>query len=232
MKLLFLLLSLVFNPLSAQGLQEKLDARAAQSSKKTKNDPKMAEIRMKMKKANEDLANSGIMKKAVGVGVKVPDFRVGKNMLSSYYKKHPIVIKFYRGHWCPYCMIELQEYQRLLPEIKKRNGRIIGLVPDTKEYILKTKRKFNITFPIFSDKDNNVAKKFGLAFKVSDEIVDIYKGFDIKLKESQGNSNNELPMPGTYVVDTEGIIRYAFFDANYVKRADPQEVLKILSRLQ
>ncbi len=129
-------------------------------------------------------------------------------------------------------MIELKEYQRLLPEIKKRDARIIGLVPDTKENILKTKRKFNITFPIFRDKDNSVAKKFGMAFKVDDKVVEHYKGFGIDLKESQGNESNELPMPGTYIVDREGIIQYAFFDVDYVKRADPQEVLKVLSRLQ
>ena len=217
--------------LNAQAtLQERLDQKSKEFAKN--KDPKMIAVRADFKKANDELEKSGIMEKATSVGVKIPDFKVGGRNISELYKEKPLVIKFYRGHWCPYCMVELQEYERLMPEITKRNGHIIGLVPDTKKHISKTKRKFNLTFPIFQDKDNGIAKKLGLAFKLDKKVLKHYKAFGINLNDSQGNKNGELPLPGTYVVDTSGIIKFAFYDANYVKRADPQEVLKVLWKLK
>ena len=115
-------------------------------------------------------------------------------------------------------------------EIKKAGGEIIALVPDRKEMIEKTKRDHELKFPIYQDTNNQIAKKFGLAFKVDAKVVDIYKGFGINLDQSQGNEKRELPMPGTYVVDSKGLIVYAFFDVDYTKRADLAKVIAALKK--
>lgn len=185
-----------------------------------------------IKDATMKLKASGIEEKAVSLGMKIPNFKVDGKNISDIYKKGPTVVKFYRGGWCPYCMTELKEYQGLLKKFESASCQIVALAPDLKKEISKTKRKHGLTFDIYRDEDNKIAKKFGLAFKLDKRLLPIYKKYGIELEKSQGNKNNELPMPGTYVVDKEGTIKYAFFDADYTKRAPANEVLKECQKLK
>jgi len=75
-------------------------------------------------------------------------------------------------------------------------------------------------------------REWELLFQLDKATQGVYKKFGIDLEESQGNSNNELPMPGTYVIDTNGIIQYAFADPDYKKRAEPSKVLKVVQDLK
>lgn len=151
--------------------------------------------------------------------------------IASYYEKAPVILLFYRGGWCPYCMLELQAYQKILPEIQKQGATLIAIAPDTYKEIAKTKRKYNLDYLIISDKDNMLAKRMGIAFKVDEQTQEIYKGFGINLADSQGNNANELPMPGTYVINKQGKIEYAFIDPDYTKRAEPSDVLSVVKKL-
>lgn len=226
----FIVLSLFVIQLSlADSLQEKLDARKTGMSKS--RTPEMEKVFSDFAKANKSLANSGILEKAIKQGVKVPSFKINGKDISSFYKDSLLVLKFYRGHWCPYCMIELKEYETFKSKIEEKGAKIIALVPDTEEYIAKTKRKFSLSFPIYRDKNNQIAKKMGVAFTVKPTVVNHYKGFNIDLVKSQNNTNNELPLPGTYIIDKDGMIKYAFIDTDYTKRADPRDILKELSKL-
>ena len=203
-----------------QSLQKKLEQR--------KNSSKApVSVKSEFNRATEELRKSGIESEALGFGAKLPSFQIGEKSIDEIYKKSPVIIKFYRGHWCPYCIIELKEYESKIEEIK-RYGSLVVLVPDTKVEILKTKKKHELSFNIYQDKNNQIAKKLGLAFKVDPKVLELYKNFSIDLEKSQENTNGELPMPGTYVVDKNGKIVYAFFDADYTKRADPEKVIKAL----
>ena len=188
-----------------------------------------ANIKQEFSRATKELEDSGIEEKAKNIGVQVPAFKVGGKHVSEFYKNRPLIIKFYRGHWCPYCILELKEYESKLSEIKKY-GNIIGLVPDLKKEIKKTKRTHQLSFPIYRDENHKIGRSFGLAFKVDKKILVMYKGFNIDLKKSQGGSGDELPMPGTYVIDTNGKIVYAFVDADYTKRAPLEEVMNALKK--
>lgn len=218
-KLVIILSLFVISNVYSESLQEKLDLKKTQS--KASKD-----VREKIKRAIDDLKRSRIEEKSLQMGRVIPDFEIDGKPIKEYYKHNFLIIKFYRGHWCPYCMIELQEYEKFYPEFQKKGAKLIALVPDTYQQIGKTKKRFNLTFPIYRDKNNEIAKKFGLAFKLDQEILKIYKRFGINLSESQGNLNNELPMPGTYLVNKNGRIIYAFVDADYTKRLDPRVLLK------
>lgn len=86
----------------------------------------------------------------------------------------------------------------------------------------------NLEFEILSDLNNETAKKFGIAFSMEDELIEIYKGFGIDLETSQGNENYELPVPATFVVDQNGTILLAHVDVDYTTRMEPEEVLTVL----
>lgn len=183
--------------------------------------------KVEFQRATNELKASGIEEKALGKGLMAPDFMIDGKSIKTFYKDRPLIIKFYRGHWCPYCIKELKDYESRISEIEKV-GSLIVLVPDLKKQIKKTKRDHKLSFFIYRDKDNLIAKEFGLAFKVDEKVLELYKGYNIDLEKSQGNKAGELPMPGTFVVNKEGIITYAFIDADYRLRAPIEDVLNAL----
>lgn len=213
-----LFLAFIIFPALSAGLQDKLDARRSGSKA-----PK--EVRAIMERSTNELKESGIEKSAIKEKMSVPEFALGNKSIREILKNGKVVLKFYRGSWCPYCMIELKEYQSMYDKFKKSGCQLIAISPDTKLEIKKMKKNFGFTFPIYADQNNAIAKKFGLAFKLSDDLQSVYKKFGIDLEKSHGNNNQELPLPGTYVIDSNGKVIYAFFDVDYTKRAEPIEVL-------
>lgn len=201
-------------------LNDKLQSRRQKANQKRPD-----KVKKVMESQNMDLLKSGILDTAIKKGVSVPNFSLEGKKISDFYRNKNIILKFYRGGWCPYCMIELKEYQGLYNRIKKSGCDLIGIAPDTKKEILKTKKRHFLEFPIYSDQDNKIAKMFGIAFTLNNDLVSVYEKFGIDLKKSQGNSSNQLPLPGTYVVNRKGKIIYAFADIDYTKRAEPTEVL-------
>ena len=192
----------------------------------------LSEVKEKMQKGVYQLIENKLDEKACALkGTKLPDEvftnEIGMPIpLKNLYKISPLVINFYRGGWCPYCMLELQAYQEMMPEFKKAGIQFISFAPDQYREINKTRKKFNLTFPMYSDRNNELSKKLNLAFKVDKDTLDIYKGFGIDLQAYQNNKEYMLPMPGVYVIDTKGVIREIFVDPDYTKRAEPSQVLE------
>ena len=221
--LLAIISLLSISAFAESSLQERLDSRRDNANAK-----RSADVKKIMEDAQKELQKTGIEQSALGKDTKVPSFNVGGKDISEYYKSGMTIISFYRGSWCPYCMMQLKEYEKFYGEIQKKGGKLIALTPDTKKEIAKTKKKYSLSFPIFSDKENAIAKKFGLAFKLDEKLKALYTKFGIDIKKNQGNENYELPLPGTYVVNQKGEIVFAFAETDYTKRADPKELLNYL----
>ncbi|CAM1372920.1 Alkyl hydroperoxide reductase [Tenacibaculum xiamenense] len=184
-----------------------------------------------MARGTEALKNNSLSEKALKVGDLIPDFELpnalgNKISLKSLLSKGSVVISFYRGGWCPYCNIELRALQNLLPEFEKYNTSLIAISPETPDNSLNTVEKNNLSFEVLSDIDNKVAKQLGLVFQLPDDLREVYHSFNIDVPKHNGNEDYELPMPATYVVNSEGIIKYAFVPEDYTERANPEEILK------
>lgn len=118
----------------------------------------------------------------------------------------------------------MQAVNAKLKEIEGAGAQLVVLSPEIAEKAKETAEKNDAAFLILQDTDNNVAREYGLVFKLDDPIVPIYRDM-LKLNEFNGNDKMELPLTATYVVDKSGVIQYAFIDADYTKRAEPTEVV-------
>lgn len=182
-----------------------------------------------------DVKNSGILSKALNVGDVAPDF-VLKNQngedvsLSSKLSSGPVILTWYRGGWCPYCNITLNRLQSDLPEIKALNAELIALTPELPDSSLNTAEKNNLEFSVLSDLGNEVARSYGIVYKLMPEVATYYQnGFD--LHAFNGDESDELPLAATYVIDTNGEIIYAFLHEDYRMRAEPSEILEALKNI-
>ncbi len=180
--------------------------------------------------------NSGVIEKAKNVGDKAPDFVLNnatgeKVALADYLKKGPVVLTWYRGGWCPYCNITLHYLQEELPNIKAAGANLLALTPELPDKSLSTKEKNKLEFEVLSDVGNKVGKTFGVVYSLTPEVAASYqKGFD--LHGYNGDASDELPLAATYIIDQQGIIQYAFLDAEYRNRAEPSAILAALQALQ
>ena len=170
------------------------------------------------------------------VGDRAPDFELpnasGKRVkLSALLEHGPVVVTWYRGAWCPYCNIALRGFQKVLPEIKAEGASLVAVSPQTPDNSLTTVEKDGLGFEVLSDRGNKVAHTFGVAYKVPAVVVEQLKG-RLDLSKYNGDSSNELPLGATYVIDRQGVIRYAFVDGDYRKRAEPSAVVAALRGLK
>ncbi|UPK69931.1 peroxiredoxin-like family protein [Chitinophaga filiformis] len=172
---------------------------------------------------------------ALKVGDTAPDFELNNASnkqvkLSALLQQGPVILSWYRGGWCPYCNIQLRYLQSYLSHFKAAGAALVALSPELPDKSLSTTEKNNLAFEVLTDYNNEVARQFRIAFTLNEELIEIYDDFH-KLENYNGVSTNELPVPATYVVGTDGVIKYAFVDTDYRKRAEPAEILDVLKSL-
>ena len=173
----------------------------------------------------------------LAVGTKAPDAAVtgtdGKPVqLASLYKDGPVVLTFYRGGWCPICTRSLSAWGPRLAELKTAGGTFIALTPETPDLAAKTRDGTHADYIVFSDGAFVAAKAFKVHFTVDDDTKAKYQKFGLKVAESNVSGTWELPAPATFVIDREGVIRWQFADWDYKKRADPEEVIRVVRSLK
>lgn len=151
--------------------------------------------------------------------------------LASLYANGPVVVVFYRGGWCPYCHRALAAWRGKVGELAAAGGTLVAITPEKPEKMMATRSKNGVEFTVLSDVDHAAAKAFRVHFTVDDATRTKYEGYGIDLGESNASGTWELPAPGTFVIDREGVVRYAFADWDYTKRADPDEVIDAVKRV-
>ena len=118
--------------------------------------------------------------------------------------------------------------QLALTTIEELGASLIAVTPETPDNSLSTREKNDLAFEVLSDSGNAVARQFGIVYQIPEDLRPIYKGFGIDLPAANGDETFELPIPATYVIDTDRTIRMAFADADYTKRLDPEKIIECL----
>ena len=194
-----------------------------------------AEMMQNMTEATKALKASGIEKKARQAGQKAIDAEVmgwdgNKVKLSSLWQEGPVVLMWYRGGWCPYCNLQLCAMQKELENLQGAGAKLVVLTPELPEKAKETAEANDLTMVALHDANNQVARAYGLAFKLADSILPLYRD-RLKLADYNGNDSMELPLSATYIIDQSAMIRRAFLDADYIKRAEPAEIVKAVKDL-
>jgi peroxiredoxin len=189
-------------------------------------------------KTLESMVNSGIVEKALKENDLAPDFALPNAVdqlvtLSQLLEQGPVVLIFYRGGWCPFCNLELRAYQKLLPEFQALGATLVAVSPMLPDHSLTTAEKQQLTFPVLSDKGNQVARQFGLVIQMDEQTRKRRARLGgANLPEYNGDDSWEVPIPGTFLIDQSQTIRQAFVDADITHRLEPSVVLARLKELK
>lgn len=216
-------------------LQDKLDAFRAdfKAGKPPFNAP--PEIHPVMERATAELIASGQAARAIKAGDRAPHFSLkdqdGNDVSSAaLLVKGPLVVTFYRGVWCPYCNIELQAINEVLPQIRAYGANVVAISPQTPVNSRKSVRTNELGFPVLSDVNGQTGADFGLRFALPDYLVELYKSLKNDLPAFNNDPGWTLPMPARYVIGQDGIVLYSEVNPDYTRRPDPSDMFPVLEK--
>ena len=212
-------------------LKEELEAFKTKFA--TTNDPSVV---VAYEKGIAELRAAGLERNALKHGDLAPEFTLpdatGKPVrLAARLREGPVVLKFYRGGWCPYCNLELRAWQRALPELRALGAQLIAVSPETPDNSLSTQEKNALSFTVLTDEGSKVAGAYRLAFRLSPELQALYESRGRDLAQWNGGDWT-LPAPGTFVIGTDRRIALACVDADYRTRLEPAAAVDAVRRLQ
>lgn len=174
-----------------------------------------------------------LKEQALQVGDQIPEISLksieGNPVgLIDLFQSEFLILNFYRGGWCPYCNMELREYERLKMDFMELGVSIAAVSAETPELATQTIDKNSISYPILTDDDAKLMKAIGIVFKLDEASKREYVNFGMDFSEIHGNENYELPVPAVYVINRDMEIVFVHFEEDYMTRMEPTEVLNFI----
>lgn len=143
----------------------------------------------------------------------------------------PLVVKFYRGRWCPYCTLDLRAWHRALPELRALGARFVAVTPQSEAEIDLQRERDGLEVHVVSDATHRLARAFGIAYEVDDGVRSVYASRGLDLSALSASGDWTLPLPACFVIGRDGRIAWSHVDTDYTRRAEPADVLAALAGL-
>ena len=207
---------------SAPTLREELEQRKALAAQYVP-----ADVQEVNRRTVEQLSASGIASGILPVGASIPAFELPNqdgNPVSSdeLLRRGRLVICFFRGRWCPFCVAQLEAMNSALSQIEKNGASLAAISPQTVKQSFFMHDQHRLRFPLLSDTHNQVARRFGLVYQVPEAQKQVYSRTFVNLPFINGEASWELPIPATYVVAQDSTVLYASADPDYTRRPEPE----------
>jgi peroxiredoxin len=178
-----------------------------------------------------ELKGRNLAAEALPAGAPAPSFQLqdhhGKLVSSAdRLNDDRLIICFFRGRWCPFCVGQLEAMNLILPQINHAGASLLAISPQTVQQSFFMADQHKLRFPLLSDAGNKIARQFGLTYRVPDEQQAIYRRAFVNLPFANGDDSWELPIPATFILDTDGTVLYASANEDYAERPEPADILR------
>jgi peroxiredoxin len=190
----------------------------------------------------QELLASGLESRILPIGATAPTFALpdainGKLVHSSdLLAVGPLIISFFRGRWCPYCMTELEAWQSAFPTVRERGALLVAISPQLGRQNDFTVQQHHLTFPLLTDAGSRLASQFGIAYTVPEPMQLHYRSILINIPFINGTQASadgvdetwRLSLPATFVISQGNTVLFAEAHADHRVRPDPADVLAVL----
>jgi peroxiredoxin len=195
-----------------------------------------AEIQAIHARTIAELKDSEIAARALRRGDKATDFELSDQngnlfRTSEMPRKAALVLCFFRGRWCPFCIGQLEAMNAIYPQIARVGASLLAISPQTVHQCYLTADQYRLGFPLLSDTENKVAKQFRLVYRVPEYQQEVYQRAFVNLPFVNGDTSWELPIPATYVIDRDSTILYGSVNPDYTDRPEPLAIVEFLSQI-
>ena len=171
------------------------------------------------------------------VGARMPPFSLPDEngdmvSLASLLQHGPVVISFNRGHWCPYCKLDLRALAAVNTKIRALGAQVVSIMPDSARFTADYVEDNDLPFPVLSDVDLGYSLSLGLIFWVGAEVQRLYRSVGIELEKYHGNSGYFLPMAAKFIVGRDGQIKARQVNIEFRERMEPEAIVAALEDLK
>jgi peroxiredoxin len=135
--------------------------------------------------------------------------RGGVVRLADLLARGPVVIVFYRGHWCPYCRRYLGKLQANQPRFLERRVSLVAISPEPPGTSARLADELNLSFPLLCDAAGEVMDSYGARNRLT-------------------SARTVMPHPAVFVVDPSGNVRFRSVDRNYKRRTTMHAIFAAL----
>lgn len=174
---------------------------------------------------------------ALKIDEKAPDFELadpqGKPVsLHSLLKTGPVVLTFYRGSWCPYCNLQLRALQARLKDIHALGATLVAISPQVPDGSMTQDEISQMDFVVLSDQDAQIASQYGIAWEVPEFLIEHMRvDRNLNLEKINNGNASVLPIPATFVLDSDGVVKWRYVDVDYRTRSEPDDIIEALQKL-
>ena len=194
-----------------------------------------AETQVIHTQAVAELKQRRIAANILPIGAKAPQFELqdqnGKPHSSTdLLARGRLVVCFIRGRWCPFCVGQMEAMNVAMAQIEKAGAALIAISPQTVKQSFFMSDQHKLRFPLLSDAGNQVARQFGLTYRVPAMQEAVYRRAFVNLPFTNGDQSWELPIPASYIFDGDGAVLYVSANEDYTERPEPGEVVEFLRR--
>lgn len=152
--------------------------------------------------------------------------------LQQFLNKGPVVMVFYRGQWCPVCNKHLKTLQDSLEQINALGATVLTISPQKPEFLNEMAEKTKAKFPLLYDENYSIMDSYKVTFTPPAATTLMYNVLlGAELKKSQSDESQRLPVPATYIINTDGVIVWRQFDPNYKNRSTVKDIKEALANL-
>jgi peroxiredoxin len=210
-------------------LQDQLDEITANTRKLVQ-----AERLAVGERAVEELFATGIEERILPVGAMAPEFEL-RDSSGRLVRSHdllavgPLVVKFFRGRWCSYCVTELEAWRDLYGQLRERGALLVAISPETQRQSDFAVQQHGLPFPLLHDPGAKLAEQFGLVYTVPEYHQRYLKSILVNLPFLNGEASWRLPLPATYVIGQNGRVLFAEAYADFRVRPEPLEAFSMLA---
>lgn len=159
----------------------------------------------------------------IRLGHTAPDFELpdqqGKPVrLSDYIGEHPVLLIFVRGDWCPGCHIMLRTYERNRERFLEKGVHVLGIGPDSVDVNKDMVERIGVGYRLLSDTGQRASQQYGVIYAnpLLEQGVDYAEG---------------IPLPASFLVDIDGVVRYVSRPDRVGEFLDPALIFGVLDAL-
>jgi peroxiredoxin len=143
----------------------------------------------------------------------------------------PLILKFFRGRWDPYCTTELEEWRDLHHDVRSHGALLVAISPQTVRQNDFFVQQHKLPFPILHDEACAYASTLGLTWTVPEYLQHYYRSILVNIPFINGEPSWRLPLPATAVVDRSGTLRLIEVHADFRVRPEPESILNAVALL-
>jgi peroxiredoxin len=138
----------------------------------------------------------------------------------------PVLLLFFRFAGCPACNLALPYYDRTLrPALEQRGVRLVAVSPQLPDRLRDIVDRHQLGFPVASDRDNALGRRFGLLFEPNAENKAAAEASGNFIGDVTGTGSWELPFPAAILIDPSHVVRFAAISPDWLDRVESDAVI-------